>query len=80
MNRAYAVLMKRLPPDARERLRLAQRAWLTFRATDALARGALYSTRRGTIYAPMEAASATAVTRDRALQLEASLRVMTVDD
>lgn len=79
MNAAYSALIKRLPADAGERLRQGQRAWLAFRDADARARAALYATRRGTMYAPMDAASATAVIRDRALQLESLLRVMAID-
>ncbi len=79
MNRAYAALLRRLPTPAADRLRRAQRQWLAFRAADAAARDALYATRRGTMYAPMQAADQTAVTRDRALQLEARLRVLSID-
>ena len=80
MNRAYAALLRRLPAPAIDRLRRAQRHWLAFRAADAAARDALYATRRGTMYAPMQAADDTAITRDRALQLEARLRVLSIDD
>ncbi len=80
MNRAYAALMQRLPGEASATLRAAQRAWLAFRDADARARQALYGTRRGTMYVPMQAAAETAVTRDRALQLETALRVLSIDD
>jgi uncharacterized protein YecT (DUF1311 family) len=80
MNTAYADLMRRLPSAAASRLRTAQRAWLAFRSADGDARSALYETRRGTMYVPMQASAASDVVRDRALQLEASLRVMTIDD
>jgi uncharacterized protein YecT (DUF1311 family) len=80
MNAAYASLMRRLPADAANRLRTAQRAWLAFRSADSDARTALYATRQGTMYVPMQAAAATDTIRDRALQLEASLRVMAIDD
>jgi uncharacterized protein YecT (DUF1311 family) len=71
--------MRRLPAASGARLRAAQRAWLAFRSADEAARGALYETRQGTMYVPMQAADATHVVRDRALQLEALLRVMAID-
>jgi uncharacterized protein YecT (DUF1311 family) len=80
MNRAYADLLKILPAEARSRLQAAQRAWLAFRDAEAKARSALYETRRGTMYVPMQAASTTSIVRDRALELEANLRVMRIDD
>lgn len=80
MNAAYAGLMHHLPARAADRLRAAQRAWLAFRGADAAARAAIYETRRGTMYVPMQAAAATDVVRDRALQLEGALRVVTIED
>ena len=80
LNAAYGELMRRLPANAAARLRSAQRAWLTFRAADEAARSALYATREGTMYVPMEAAASTDIVRERALQLEGLLRVMTIDD
>lgn len=79
MNRAYAVLTKRLPVVAVRQLREAQHAWLAFRDAERRARTALYATRRGTMYVPMEAASETAVTRDRALELEIYVRVTAIE-
>jgi uncharacterized protein YecT (DUF1311 family) len=80
MNTANRALMRRLPTDAANRLRTAQRSWLAFRSTDSDSRAALYATRQGTIYVPMQAAAATDTIRDRAVQLEASLRAMAIDD
>ena len=80
MNLAYTGLMHRLPAQAASRLRDAQRAWLAFRSAEDRARSALYETRQGTMYAPMQAAAAVEVVRSRTLQLEAALRVMTIDD
>lgn len=79
MNAAYAALIRRLPPAAASRLRTAQRAWLAFRSAENEARSALYETRQGTMYVPMEAAAQTDVARGRALQLEAALRIMMID-
>ena len=80
MNCAYAALLRRLPAPAAARLRTAQRAWLTFRDADDATRSALYATRTGTMYAPMQAADTTAIVRDRALAFEKLLRVLSIDD
>jgi uncharacterized protein YecT (DUF1311 family) len=80
LNAAYGELMRRLPADAAARLKTAQRAWLAFRTADEAARSALYATRVGTMYVPMQAAASTDIVRDRALQLEGLLRVMMIDD
>jgi uncharacterized protein YecT (DUF1311 family) len=80
MNAAYATLMRKLPREAAQQLRLSQRAWLAFRDSDAKARDALYETRQGTMYVPMQASDATNAVRDRALQLEGYISVMAIDD
>ncbi|MGX7872592.1 lysozyme inhibitor LprI family protein [Mesorhizobium sp. ORM6] len=80
MNAAYATLMQELPRQAAQQLRLSQRAWLVFRDSEAKARHALYETRQGTMYVPMQASDATDVIRDRALQLEGYVRVMAIDE
>ncbi len=79
MNRAYAALIAALDPVPRERLRIAQRAWIAFRDAEARSRSAFHATRRGTMYVPMEAAAAMAIVRDRALQLESMLRVARIE-
>lgn len=80
MNVAYAKLMRRLPPAAAALLRSSQRAWLAFRTADDAARSALYETRQGTMYVPMQAAASANTVRDRAIQLEDTLRVMMIDE
>ncbi|MBZ9758729.1 DUF1311 domain-containing protein [Mesorhizobium sp. ESP6-5] len=72
--------MRKLPRQAAQNLRLSQRAWLAFRDSEAKTRGALYETRQGTMYVPMQAADATNIIRDRALQLEGYVRVMAIED
>lgn len=79
MNAAYRTLMRELPPDAAQRLRQAQRAWLAFSTAEADARSAIYATRQGTMYVPMEAGASTNIVRDRALQLEAYARVLMIE-
>jgi len=80
LNAAYATLMRQLPRQAAQQLRASQRAWLAFRDSDAKARDALYETRQGTMYVPMQASDATDAIRDRALQLEAYVRVMAIEN
>lgn len=80
MNAAYATLMHKLPEKAAQQLRLSQRAWLAFRDGEAKSRDALYETRQGTMFVPMQASDATNVIRDRALQLEGYVRVMAIGD
>ncbi len=80
MNQAYASLLRRLPAPAAEKLRSAQRAWIAFRDSEQAARNALFATRSGTLYVPMQAASAVRLVRDRALQLEAYRRIVAIDD
>lgn len=79
MNVAYATLMKRLPAETGQRLRLSQRAWLAFRDADGQARTAFYASRQGTMYVPMQAASEAAVTGDRAVELEAQVRIFAIE-
>jgi uncharacterized protein YecT (DUF1311 family) len=79
MNVAFARLMRQLPPPAAQRLRISQRAWLAFRDSENMARGALYETRQGTMYVPMQASDTTNAIRDRALQLEGYVAVLAVE-
>ena len=79
MNFAYRALLKILPAASAQRLRVAQRSWLSFRTADRAARFALFESRQGTMYVPMHAHAETEVVRDRALQLESYLRVMRIE-
>ncbi|WP_457313121.1 lysozyme inhibitor LprI family protein [Sphingomonas sp. UYAg733] len=79
MNAAYATLMRTLPRPAAQNLRQAQQAWLAFRDAESKARDALYATRQGTMYVPMQAAGATVIVRDRTLQLENYARIIAID-
>lgn len=78
LNAAYGVLLRRLPHDAAERLRRAQRDWLRYRDSEAAARQALYGTRQGTMYVPMEADAATTIIADRARLLERYVRALAI--
>jgi uncharacterized protein YecT (DUF1311 family) len=79
MDAAYATLIRKLPAVAVQQLKLSQRSWLAFRDRESAARSALYATRQGTMYVPMEASDAANVIRDRALQLEAYVRVLSIE-
>lgn len=79
LNAAYQALLIMLPSAPARQLREAQRTWLTFRAADAKARSALYGTRQGTMYVPMQAQAETNIVRYRALQLETYLRAMRIE-
>ncbi|MFK0164416.1 lysozyme inhibitor LprI family protein [Rhizobium sp. NPDC090279] len=79
MNVAYSKLIKSLPPQAAQDLKAAQRAWIDYRDLEARARGELFETRQGTMYAPMQADAETDLTRDRTLLLESYLRVLEID-
>jgi len=79
MNTAFSRLVRILPPEAAAQLRTSQRLWLAFRDAEGKARTALYETRRGTMFVPMEAANQTRLGRDRAMELEAYVRAMAID-
>lgn len=79
LNLAYRALLKRLKPMPARQLQEAQRSWLAFRTADAKARSALYATRKGTMYVPLQAHAETIAVRDRTVQLETYLRVMLIE-
>ena len=79
MNLSYASVMRRLPALAADRLRQSQRAWLAYRNAEGQARRAIYATRQGTMYVPMEADAAVTLTGDRARLLEQYLRALDVE-
>jgi uncharacterized protein YecT (DUF1311 family) len=79
MNAAYATVVTALPPKAAQQLRRSQRAWLAFRDSEGAAIGAIFETRQGTMYVPMQAAATTSATRDRAVQLESYRRVIAIE-
>jgi uncharacterized protein YecT (DUF1311 family) len=79
MNLAYLKLLKELPKQAGQDLKAAQRSWIAYRDMEAGARGSLFATRQGSMYAPMQADAETDLTRDRALLLESYLRVLDID-
>lgn len=79
MNAAYASILQRLPGPAGERLRQSQRAWIAYRDAETQARRAIYETRRGTMYVPMESDAAVALIGDRARMLERYERALDID-
>ncbi len=79
MNVAYAALMSRLPAAAADRLRRSQRAWLVFPDTEAQARRAIFATRQGTMFVPMESDAAMVLVGDRARLLERYVQVLKIE-
>jgi uncharacterized protein YecT (DUF1311 family) len=79
LNVAYQSLLKTLPVAPAQKLKASQRAWLTFRDAELATQSAIFATRQGTIYVPMQEDEGMSLTRDRALRLESYLSVMSVD-
>jgi uncharacterized protein YecT (DUF1311 family) len=79
LNVAYQSLLKMLPTAPAQKLKASQRTWLTFRDTELATQSAIFATRQGTIYVPMQEDEGMSLTRDRALRLESYLGVMSVD-
>lgn len=79
MNAAYVTLMRRLPAGAADRLRRSQRTWVVFRDAEATTRSAIYATRRGTMYVPMEADDTVTLVGDRARLLERYARALNIE-
>ncbi len=79
MNVAYVALTRRLPAAAADRLRRSQRAWLAYRDAEGGTRSALYATRQGTMFVPMEADDAVTIVGDRAHLLERYVRALAIE-
>jgi uncharacterized protein YecT (DUF1311 family) len=79
MNTAYRALLKRLANPAAARLRGSQRAWLIYRDAEAQTRRAIFATRQGTMYVPMQSDAAVTLIKDRAQMLERYLRVLSME-
>lgn len=79
MNVAYSKLLKELPVQAGQDLRVAQRSWIAYRDMEGRARGSLFAITQGSMYAPMQADAETDLTRDRASLLKSYLRVLDID-
>ena len=79
LNSAYKKLMVSLPQAAAQQLQVSQRSWLAYRQAELLTQSALFETRQGTMYVPMQEEQGVALTRDRVLRLEAYGRVMAID-
>lgn len=78
LNRTYAELRSRLEPAAQARLRTAQRQWLAFRDAEIAALEDIQTQAGGTMYQVMVAERVAALTRDRYVQLEASLEILRI--
>jgi uncharacterized protein YecT (DUF1311 family) len=71
LNAAYAKLLAAASPAGRTRLRDAQRAWVRFRDADCLAE---LGPRQGSVYPLLLNQCMTALTRERARELQARLK------
>jgi uncharacterized protein YecT (DUF1311 family) len=79
MNTAYNALLSRLAQPGAARLRGSQRAWLIYRDAEAQTRRAIFATRQGTMYVPMQSDAAVTLIKDRAQMLERYLRVLSME-
>lgn len=70
LNTYYQLLMKALPASQKEKLRTAQRAWLSFRDLDQSFNADLYQSFDGTMWRIIEADVRTSRIRERALRLK----------
>jgi len=80
LNVAYQSLLKTLPATPAQKLKASQRTWLTFRDAELATQSAIFATRQGTMYVPMQEDEGMSLTRDRALRLESYLGVMSVGE
>ncbi len=76
---AMSALERRLDDRARIALDAEQKAWIAYRDARRSAMDAMLSTRTGSMYVPMQEADDMDVARDRALRLEAQLRILEID-
>ncbi|MBK7476631.1 MAG: DUF1311 domain-containing protein [Haliscomenobacter sp.] len=70
LNTYYQLLIKALPAAQKEKLRLAQRAWLSFRDLDQSFSAGMYQSFDGTMWRIIEADVRTSRIRERALRLK----------
>lgn len=76
---ALSALKRRLQDDALTALEAEQTAWLAYRDAHRRSMEAMLSTRTGSMYAPMQEADDMGMARDRALRLEAQLRMLEIN-
>lgn len=77
MNVAYREVLRYLDSAGQREMRASQRAWLVFRDKEYKAINGVHSRLQGTLWIPVQAGRATAITRERVLTLrsyEASLK------
>lgn len=71
LNRAYTELQAKLPPDAKEKLKVSQRAWLAWRDKESPVQDAiLFSKQSGTLALIVRDQLGLDILRQRALDLE----------
>lgn len=76
---ALSALKRRLDAEAATALDAEQKAWISYRDARREAMLAMLSTRTGSMYAPMQEADDMTVARDRALRLEAQIRILEIE-
>jgi uncharacterized protein YecT (DUF1311 family) len=80
LNRVYGKLIKSISPDAVQKLKVAQRAWLSFRAEQIAYFDSFYRGLSGTMYLTAHAHAVMEVTRERVLALDRQLEYVESGD
>jgi uncharacterized protein YecT (DUF1311 family) len=75
LNKVYQQLLPKLETAHKEKLKIAQRAWVTFR--DAHCESEAFSFEGGSMQPLIRSSCLAAVTRDRTKQLQATLKELT---
>lgn len=76
LNRCYTDLMKKLGPEAGQKLKESQIQWLKFRDLEFGVLDSIYSRLDGTMYIPMRADSRMEIVKKRALELKSHLELL----
>lgn len=81
LNRVYAALMSKLDKPAKEKLKAAQRAWITYKELEVENMYSIYqyiheSGNGGTILIPMQAMDKLEITKTRTLELDGYLSII----
>ncbi len=76
LNRVFQALIKALDKPQADALRVSQRQWVKFRDAEIAALMEVYSALDGSMYQVMHVQAVSALTRDRALQLQSLLETI----
>ena len=80
LNRAYNKLSGKLSPEGKQALKEAQVEWIKYRDAEFKLINTIYSSRQGTMYAPMHASARTEVVKKRALEIQSYLDLLKIDE